>query len=468
MRGRRSPGIPGKTPRHMKNKVLEIMQKNDMIQRGDMVIVALSGGADSVCLLHVLNSLKGELGIFISAAHVNHLLRGKESERDEAFVRKLCKEWNIELSVARVDAKKFAEEHGKSIELAGREIRYAFFDKLTETMTQAKIATAHTLSDNMETALFNIARGTSLKGLCAIPPVRDNVIRPLIEVTRDEVEEYLKERKIEFVTDSTNLSDGHTRNFIRHHIVKDLRTINPSIERAFQRLIQSVREDEGFIANLADEVMRECVSPSGEIMREPFQSYPKALRSRVVLLQAKLVAGIQLENQHVEAILDRNFTRGTINLSKDFCAEVTGSVIRFVPQKPPVPIREEWQVTLKMPVTKLPDGRMLKVRECTGEELTEGQIINKILIYSGAEYDTINGTILRNRREGDRFRQKGRMGSKSLKKLFNEEEIPVEQRDNLAILEYGGEIAWIEDFGVSEYFAVNRSDQRAFELSLEG
>ena len=453
---------------HMRNKVSEIIQKNNMIQRGDRVIVALSGGADSVCLLHVLNSLRAELGIFISAAHVNHLLRGKESDRDEAFARQLCKKWNVELAVARVDAKKFAEENGKSIELAGREIRYAFFDKLTETMTQAKIATAHTLSDNMETALFNMARGTSLKGLCAIPPVRDNVIRPLIEVTREEVEEYLRERGIEFVTDSTNLSDAHTRNFIRHHIVKDLRTINPSIERAFQRLIQSVREDEEFIANLADEAMSECLSQNGEIMREPFQNYPKALRSRVVLMQAKLIAGVQLENQHVEAILNQNFTRGVITLSKDFCAEITGNVIRFVHQKPPAPRREEWKVPLKMPETRLPDGRTLKVRECTGEELTEGQIINKILIYSEPKGDTIKGTIIRNRREGDRFRQKGRFGSKSLKKLFNEEEIPVEQRDSLAILEYGGEIAWIEDFGVSEYFAVNRSDQRAFELSLEG
>ena len=452
----------------MKNKILETIRKYNMLSKGDTVVVAVSGGADSVCLLYLLNSLRGELGIFVSAAHVNHLLRGKESERDEAFVRTLCKKWGVELSVARVDCKQFAEEHGKSIELAGREIRYAFFDKLTESMSRAKVATAHTLSDNMETAIFNIARGTSLKGLCAIPPVREDVIRPLIEVTRDEIESYLKEKSIEFMTDSSNLTDEHTRNFIRNHIVKDLREINPSIERAFQRLIHSVREDEEFIANLADEALRQCVNPAGEIIREHFQSYPKSLQSRVILLQAKLITGAQLEAHHIEAIHKLNFTRGSVNLPLDYCAEVTGNVIRFVSQKPPVLPREEWKVNLKIPETKLPDGRILKVRVCTGEEITAGQNINKILIYSDPECDTINGTIVRNRRDGDRFRQKGRLGAKSLKKLFNEEEVPVEQRDTLAILEYGGEIAWIQDFGVSEYFTVNRSDQKAIEIILEG
>lgn len=452
----------------MKNKVLETIRKYNMLERGDTVVVAVSGGADSVCLLYLLHSLRGELGIFISAAHVNHLLRGQESERDEQFVRSLCKKWGIELSVARVDCKQFAEEQGKSIELAGREIRYAFFDKLTEPMKQAKVATAHTLSDNMETALFNIARGTSLKGLCAIPPVREDVIRPLIEVTREEIEGYLKEKNIEYVTDSSNLTDDHTRNFIRNHIVKDLREINPSIERAFQRLINSVREDEEFIAALADEALSQCINPAGEIIREHFQNYPRSLQSRVILLQAKLITGAQLEAQHVEAIHKLNFTRGSVNLPLDYCAEVTANVIRFAAQKPKVKPREEWQVPLKFPETKLPDGRVLKVRVCTGEDVNAGQNINKILIYSDPDCDTINGTIIRNRREGDRFRQKGRFGSKSLKKLFNEEEVPVEQRDTLAVLEYGGEIAWIEDFGVSDYFSVNRPDQKAIEITLEG
>ncbi|MBQ7809996.1 MAG: tRNA lysidine(34) synthetase TilS, partial [Clostridia bacterium] len=168
----------------MKHKVLNTLKTHSMLGSGDRVIVALSGGADSVTLFNVLLSLQDELGIEVYAAHVNHNLRGQESLRDEAFVKKLCKENNVELFIKSVDVNALCKETSESFETVGRRVRYDFFEELSEQL-DAVVATAHTLSDSLETALFNMARGASFAGLSSIPYRRGRIIRPLLDVTRE-------------------------------------------------------------------------------------------------------------------------------------------------------------------------------------------------------------------------------------------------------------------------------------------
>ena len=200
----------------MKDKVVRALQQYSMLNQGDSVIVALSGGADSVALLNVICSFKEKYNLKIYAAHLNHGIRGEEAERDENFCKILCDKLNIELFTKRINIRQLAKVQKISEELCGRNERYSFFENLSRRLN-AKIATAHTASDNAETVLFNLARGSSLGGISGILPVRDNIIRPLIYVTRAEVEQYCKENNLDYVTDSTNLTDDYTRNHIRHN-----------------------------------------------------------------------------------------------------------------------------------------------------------------------------------------------------------------------------------------------------------
>ena len=196
----------------MTERIIGSIDTYSMLKGGERVTAALSGGADSVCLLLVLKELEEKYNIKVYAVHVNHCIRGEESDRDEHFCRDLCRKLGVELTVRRIDVPAYAADNKRSLEEAARDIRYSVF---AEVASGGKLATAHTASDSAETVILNLARGTGLKGICGIPPVRDNIIRPLIDVTRNDVENYLLKRGQNFITDSTNLSVDYTRNRIR-------------------------------------------------------------------------------------------------------------------------------------------------------------------------------------------------------------------------------------------------------------
>ncbi|MDE5649348.1 MAG: tRNA lysidine(34) synthetase TilS, partial [Oscillospiraceae bacterium] len=234
----------------MIDKIINTIEIYSMIKKGDRITAALSGGADSVCLLLVLKELSESYNITVDAIHINHCIRGEESDRDEEFCRSLCTKLHIPITVIRTDVPSAAAGSKKSLEETARDIRYETFKK--HAGKNGKIATAHTLSDNAETVILNLARGTGLKGLCGIPPVRDNIIRPLIEITRQQVEDCLKEQNQGFVTDSTNLSNDYTRNRIRHNIIPELLKINGGFYKTFSAGQKILKEENNFISNYAE------------------------------------------------------------------------------------------------------------------------------------------------------------------------------------------------------------------------
>ena len=261
----------------MLEKIHKALEKYNMISYGDSILVALSGGADSVCLLMVLTEIREQLSLSLSAIHINHSLRGSASDADEAFCVELCRKMSIPIIVERYLVAERAVKDKLSIEEAARNVRYEIFKKYSNGI---KLATAHTASDNAETILINLTRGTGLKGLVGIPPVRDNIIRPLIYLSRGEVEEYLREKEQNYVTDATNLDDVYSRNKIRHKVIPVLSEINRSVISTISSNVSALELENEFIEQQADAAYRECFRQPSSLVG--LQKYHKALRHRCI------------------------------------------------------------------------------------------------------------------------------------------------------------------------------------------
>lgn len=244
-------------------KVLSAFADCGMPDAEKRVCVALSGGADSVSLLTVLCSLGDRLGIEVCACHLNHGLRGEESDSDERFCAELCKRLGVSLYARKIDVSVLVQKH-ESVEEAARKARYGFFEEALAHFGGGVLATAHNANDNAETVLLNLTRGTGLKGLCGIPPVRRfgkngewRVIRPLIYCGRGEIEEYLRSIGEDFVTDKTNLSEDYTRNRMRQRVLSELLAINPSVVGVIGRMTQNLRSDSEYLEEQARKALEE-------------------------------------------------------------------------------------------------------------------------------------------------------------------------------------------------------------------
>lgn len=258
-------------------KVRNTISEHDMIPAGGAVVAALSGGADSVSLLFALSKLSQELDFTLSACHVNHGLRGEDSDSDMRFCQELCDRLGIELHILNTDVRDFQKKH-ESIEETARRVRYDFFAEVSQGK---KLATAHNSNDSAETVLLNMMRGTGLKGLCGIPPVRGNIIRPLIRCTRDEVESYCTENGLSYVTDKTNLSDDYTRNRVRHAIIPEIMKINSSFLETASRMQQHLREDSELLESMAAQALDSAKTKSGYKAAD-ISALPKPIRTRAI------------------------------------------------------------------------------------------------------------------------------------------------------------------------------------------
>ncbi|MBQ7505460.1 MAG: tRNA lysidine(34) synthetase TilS [Ruminococcus sp.] len=403
------------------SKVNKAVEAFDMLQNGDSLIVALSGGADSVSLLNALIELKDEYNLTIYAAHLNHNLRGNEANRDEDFVRKICRNIDIKLFVKSVDIRSLAKERKQSEELCGRDERYKFFNELSEKLG-AKVATAHTASDNAETVIFNLTRGAGINGLSGIAPVRDSIIRPLIYVTRDEVEAYCAGKSLDFVTDSTNLQDEYTRNKIRHSIIPVLKELNPDFENTVTRESDMLRGVNSFIELKTDEAIEQIKAENGYDSKL-LSKFPEALRLSVIFKLCKLNTS-EVDYKAVK-LIDDSLDGGAVTLESGLTAVCKQGTLRFVKDR-----EEDYfsEIELKLDSSFIYKGKEYSVKELKPED-------KKI--------------VFRTRRAGDTFTLPRRNITKTVKKLLNELKIPEENRDSLILAACGSEVLWIEGIGVS-------------------
>lgn len=400
------------------------------------VAVGVSGGADSMALLNVLLELKDEFGMNIIACHVNHGIRGETADRDEKFVAEACKRLGVDVRILRADVPGTAKKMHIGVEECGRRIRYDFFNSVADDVI---IATAHTLSDRSETLLLNIARGASVKGLCSIPAVRGNIVRPLIDCTRADIEKYCSDNSIEFVTDETNFEDIYSRNRIRLNVIPELKKLNPSLERAFMRLISNAEEENDFMNGFSREILGKVKLKDGYNARLLNDEHP-AVRKRVIFEIINNETGIAPEAVHVEQV-DKILQGGRTEIIGDTVVEVKNGIMKINPQKEKI---ADWEFDFDSLSAEIPFGKIRGEIIHRNNLPLKQSVHNKVL-----DYDSIVGhSVLRNRRPGDKMKLAGSSCTKTLKKLFNEKH--VENRNCAAILADEAGICWVQGLGCAD------------------
>ncbi len=420
----------------MIEKLLTAIKRFSLINKGDTVTVALSGGADSVALLHALWSLKEELSLTLKAAHLNHGIRGNEADRDEAFVKWICDKFDIPIVCETVDIPTLAKESGQSLELCAREVRYDFLSRNADGL----IATAHTASDNAETLLLNLARGSGTKGLCGIPPKRDNFIRPLIFCSRYDIEKYCIDNSLSYVTDSTNLTDDYTRNKIRHKVMEPLKEINPSFEDAVIRATDILREDNEALDYVANETLFKALGDDG-LLCEIIKSLPVSLAKRVIIKYADTVfSGLELDYFHINKLYEICQNGGKISLPNNCYGMVKNGTL----------------VITNDEITENP---------VFYAELQKVEKINNLLSIDLIDYDKIVGSaVIRTRKEGDYIRLKNRGCTKPLNKLFTENKVSPDIRDSIPVIADDEGVIWVYGMGVSQRCAPNGNSKNIYEV----
>ncbi len=244
----------------IRNKIIDFCNEKKLLDSGDGVLIGLSGGADSVCLLFMLSLMQKEFDLKLYALHVNHGIRGSEADRDEAFCAELCKKTGIPFEAVKADIPALAEKEGLGLEEAGRKFRYALFEKKAEELGFNRIAVAHHMNDRAETVLFQMIRGSKLNGLTGIREKNGRVIRPLLCITREEIEDFLNMNGLDFVTDSTNLSSDYTRNFIRNEILPELEKLRAHAAEHIAETAEYLGRVSDFMERQADEVFKKAVT----------------------------------------------------------------------------------------------------------------------------------------------------------------------------------------------------------------
>jgi len=420
-----------------------------MLPAGGLILCAVSGGKDSMYLLENLRALAPERGFSVACAHFDHRLRGAESTRDRQFVEDWCRAHGIPCTVGEGDVRAHARENGLSIEEAARELRYAFLERTADELGAARIATAHTADDNAETLLLNLARGTGLRGLCGIPPVRGRLVRPLLTVTSAEVLRWLEENRVPHVEDSTNGTDDCARNVVRHRVLPALRELNGAFDRNAARCIDHLRADETLLDALADDFLAK--NRAGNALgAAALAALPEPLAERAV----QRMCPRALSQKHIAAVL----------------ALAAGENVRGCADVPGVRVtRDRDRLLFGAAVAPAITPRTLHPGETV--ELTEAEMSAscEFIACSSEIHDSFNifcfksdtlcGTItIKSRSDGDKIRLNGRNCTKSLKKLFSEAGLNGPNRASVPVLyDDKGPIA-VFGFGLAERCAAKPGD----------
>lgn len=479
----------------MTDKVAAYMRQFHMVQKGDHICIGLSGGADSVCLFRILEHLRQQMEITLSAVHIEHGIRGAESLEDMEFARQLAEYYEVPFAIYAYPVEQIAKEQGLSVEEAGRNVRYETFFKEAEKYQEeaksrggnVKIALAHHGNDNAETMLFHLCRGSGIDGLAGIRPVRDNIIRPLLCLTRSEIEAYLKKEEQSYRTDATNADNIYSRNRIRNCILPELEKVNDKTVAHMNSLAEDVAELSNYLHGEVEQILQKHIvekeSESLQFEVEGLDKYPTVLQRRVMLELLANVCGSRkdIAREHTKAMLDiaHGQVGRQVSLPYGMLAEKIYGRLRIFSAKAPARLPAE-KNSIKLPIV-LPERNQI---EGISVQLPETEIFSKVEIkyqvfeiseknikFTRNKYtkwfdcDKIKNTLeLRNRQSGDYFVVDGEGHRKKLKDYWINEKVPKAKRDQILLLADGSHILWAIGYRISEYYKITENTKRVLEV----
>ena len=484
----------------IEKKVKDFINKYKMVNDQDKIIIGVSGGADSVCLLFVLKKLREELGFDFNVVHINHGLRGESADRDERFVKECCEKLDISCNTFHVNVKEVASREKLSIEDAGRILRQQTFEKVMKETRSNKVALGHHQNDNAETLLMNLARGSGIRGVSGIKPVSGHYIRPLLCLTRDEIEEYLEEKGLSFCVDETNEDIHFIRNRIRNVVIPHLEKVNSKAIIHMNETMNHLREIEMFMEMKVEEVFSqvvhakassahrpnnrggqrvEKVESSGYCIQEKdFIIQPLVIQKAIIKKVMERVSGEKkdISRVHVDQALEL-FNRqvgkqihlpygliGIRNVQEVLIAPREGALTasKFSGSK------EKKEVEIKIPgTTKVPAYNIaIECKWIPREECNFYQPSHSV--YTKAiDYDIIkNGLFLRTREAGDRITVDRQGSRQKLKSYFINEKIVQSKRDNIPLLVDGKEVVWVIGYRMNMEYQIRSDTKKILEIKV--
>ena len=475
-------GGSGQTNRQMwktEQKVKVYVERFHMIEPKDTIVLGISGGADSVCLLKILARWKEAWGISLRAVHVHHQLRGEEADADERFVRELCENEGIPCRVFHEDVQGMAQREKIGLEEAGRIARYRCFATVCEDVGGGKIALAHHQDDLAETMLHHLVRGTGMAGLCSLKPVSGNRIRPLLCLEKEEILVYLEAAGQPWRTDSSNLEDDYTRNRIRHHVLEELKTeVNPRAVRHMAQLSEELEETRAVLAQVAAKKRRQYVrkSEKGMLLAEELKKEPDLIGRQIVHDLLKEISGKQKDftRIHVEAVQElwnrKVGARRDLPYGMQAIRTYDGIYLERKAEKCKTRDSEKnagIQINVHSEGTEsFQIGELTLTVSRTARDF--GEIPEKKYT-KWFDYDRIKQTlVIRHRQPGDRICLFDGGGSKKLKDYLIDRKIPAQKRDQLWLLADGSDILWIIGDRISAAYKVTAESQRILQAEIKG
>ncbi len=448
-------------------------------------MAGISGGADSVCLFFALLELQKEMDFAFYAVHINHGYRGEASDRDEQFVRDLCEKYGVPLQVFSVDLESTAKKRKQSLEEAGREIRRELFEKEMQSRNACKIALAHHENDNAETFLWNLCRGCGLHGLGGIRPVNGVYIRPLLGMTRGEIETFLQKRQQPYCTDATNLETDYTRNKLRHLVLPVLEEqINRQTIRHMNTTMEELRELDDYVEMQVEAAYQACVEKEQDenclIRKEPLLQYPELLQNKVIFRCLAETAATQknLGRVHVEdvrALLEKQPGR-SLDLPARVRAvrEYEGVRLKKIRYEKEQSVKDRYTeqnaVCLAIPGTTVLPEQNLKVtcRILEKNPLSEGTDIPQKTYTKWFDYDIIKKCLhIRTRQSGDWITVDGAGHRQKLKSWFVNKKIPYKQREEIPLIAEGNQIVWILGYRMGSAYRISSETKRILQIDVE-
>ena len=430
---------------------LDFISTNNLCDKGDKVLLAVSGGVDSVVLVRLFK----EAGFNFAIAHCNFQLRGSESDGDEAFVRELARSSNVSCFVRSFDTKNYAVMHGVSTQMAARDLRYAWFADLIAEHGIKYIATAHHLDDSLETVLFNLAKGTGISGVRGILPKQNNLIRPLLFASKEGILSYAGNNDLQWREDSSNESTKYSRNLIRHEVVPVLKKINPSLISTFMQTRQRLEDAEKVLMEKVDQVRSEGLSFQGEDVYVP----KEAIAGQPAAVVEELLKPYGFNWQQVREVLSGlEGLAGKVFLSGSHQLNIDRSHLIISPLKGEV--GEEYIESHE----EHAGNEVIKLRCYQSDD------INHLLRKkneASVDFDRLNFPLkLRKWKEGDVFCPLGMRGKKKVSDFMIDEKIPLNLKERVCVIESAGEVVWVVGHRVDDRFKVRPDTKRIFNMVM--